>query len=169
MLYFYGDERKVNGILSVLFYSVLKENLVIITDSMRSFRLENNLKSNFEFHYYDNTRDINMRFADFIKTLPIEFQISVETTFNSEPASHIIAFDRVTTLLATTDVKNEVKFFFDKLGGPKTEGLLRTEFGRFCRHKSIRLKKPIQFIDSRKSDFIQIADYLVAMNNQSKI
>ena len=162
MLYFYGDE-------SVLFYGVLRENLVFIDESIKQFRLQNSLKNEFEFHYYDNTRNANKQFSDFILGLPIKFQILTSVTFDSGTASHIASFDEITTILTRNTFRRDIKCFFDKLGGPKIESILRTEFGRFCRHKSIKLKKPIQFIDSRKSDFIQIADYLVAMNNQSKI
>jgi hypothetical protein len=168
MLYLYGDERKTDGFLSVIFYAVSKESLSQITRIMSEFRFSNNLSPNFEFHYYDNTKHTNKLFSDFVLTLPIEFILHTEVPFHSEPASHILAFQYVVSDLVQQNANSEFRCFFDKLGGPKTETILRTEFGRFCRHAHVKIRKPLQFLDSKNSDFIQIADYLVAMKGKKE-
>ena len=152
----------------MVLYKVAESDFAKISSLLKLFRLKHALPDNFEFHHYSNSKYINNLFTDFIKHKLVEKNLIVEVfyvqiDFESEPISHILAFKKLLLDISKSYSNLEVKIVFDKLGGGEAESIIRTAVGRLCRENRIKLKKPLAFVDSKKSDFIQIADYLVAI------
>ena len=164
MYTFFGDERKVGGFLSIVFYKIANSETSRISQAVKEFKEKHNLPQNFEFHYHSNSKEIRALFIDLIKSFIIERVYHIKAISENRVVDYLWAFEKILTEIANDLSDKEIsRVFFDKLGGETTESFLRTGVSRFCRDKNIKLKKPLTFVDSKKSDFIQIADYLVAM------
>lgn len=133
------------------------------TKQLFSFKAQNNLPQNYEFHYKNDSRNTNQNLIDFIKDLDIYPIYYTKVELLSEPTSHIIALNRLIPQIAHDIQAASVRFVLDKLGGKKTEVILKTEINRLCRQFSLKQSRNVKFVDSKNSSFIQIADYLVAM------
>jgi len=173
---FFGDERKYNTKekLSMLLYRVHDDNMALISSLVKDFKKQNNLSLKLELHFYDNTRIVNKLFSDFIiekllLTAMIEKIYHVQVPLLPEPASHILALQEMIIGVAIDLDGLPAQFVIDKLGGKNSETEIKTQFGRLCRHHNIKLKKTLVCEDSSKSEFIQIADYLVAMKDKNII
>ena len=83
--------------------------------------------------------------------------------------TEIQAFRNVAPLISCYLKSQKARFIFDKLGGEKTEALFKTEINRLCSLYDINTSKPVTFNNSKKSDFIQIADYLIALKDKELI
>jgi len=176
MYLFFGDERKniSTETFYMLFYRVHQDKLSLISKLISDFKIQNNLPASFEFHHYYNDRVLNKTFTEFIKTKLLETDIIdnmyfVKVLLLPEPSSHILALKELIKLILPDLLDTKVTFVIDKLGGKLAETEVKTQFGRICRHHNIKLKKTLVCEDSKKSDFIQIADYLVALKDKGLI
>lgn len=176
MYLFFGDERKNISAesFSMLFYRVKQDKLSLISKLISDFKIQNNLPASFEFHHYYNDRVLNRAFTEFIKTELLETGVIekiyfVKVLLLSEPSSHILALKELVKLILPDLPNTKVTFVIDKLGGKLAETEVKTQLGRICRHHNIKLKKTLVCEDSKKSDFIQIADYLVALKDKELI
>jgi hypothetical protein len=176
MYLFFGDERKniSTEIFSMLLYSIKQDQLPLVSRLIKHFKYQNNLHKGFEFHFYYNDRVLKKKFIEFIVFELIETEIIEKIYYTQvslfpEPSSHILALNELVKLIITDLPDAKVTFVIDKLGGKVTETEVKTQFGRICRHHNIKLKKTLICEDSKKSDFIQIADYLVALKDKGLI
>jgi len=169
MYYFFGDERKNYAYLMIVLFSTNKNNLSLISQKIKDFKHTLNLPQNYEFHYYRDSSHINRNFVNFILQLKIEYIFYTHVDFLNEPESHILAFKQLLSQISNKIGSEKVRLVFDKLGGKKTESLLKTEINRLCRTYNINQSDSIKFVDSKESDFIQIADYLAAMIDKKLI
>jgi hypothetical protein len=169
MYLFFGDERKSKNSFSLILYGVKSEDLVIITDKIREFKVLHNLSYTYEFHFYQDSNQLNQDFISFIKSLNISHIYKTKNELLSEPTSHIIALNHLIPQIATDFQSDNIRFIFDKLGGKKTEAILKTEINRICRQHSLKQSRNVKFVDSKNSSFIQIADYLVAVIDKGLI
>ena len=166
MYLFFGDERKTKDLFSMILFGLKEVEQVEFSKKILSFKAQNNLPQNYEFHYKNDSRSTNQNLIDFIKDLgifPIYYTI-VEKC--SEPTSHIIALNNLIPQIANDFQDVSIRFVLDKLGGKKTEAILKTEINRLCRQHSLKQSRNVKFVDSKNSSFIQIADYLVAMKDK---
>jgi hypothetical protein len=131
MYLFFGDERKSNGCFSLVLFKIEDYNTFRISQLCKELRLKYNLPQSYEFHYHKDSRTIKKIFTNFIQTLPIEAVFYTKIHVLNEPQSHICAFKELIPVIAKNINDSKAKFIFDKLGGPKTETILRTEFSNF--------------------------------------
>jgi hypothetical protein len=163
MYLFFGDERKNKNEFSLVLFGVKSDDLAVITDKIKEFKVSHNLSNAYEFHFYEDSNQLNQNFVDFIKNLNISHIYKTKNELMSEPTSHIIALNTLIPQIAHDIQAVSVRFVLDKLGGKKTEAILKTEINRLCRKYSLKQNRNVKFVDSKNSSFIQIADYLVAM------
>jgi hypothetical protein len=166
---FFGDERKTRDSFSLALYGVKETDLAAIADKITLFKLEHNLPNSYEFHFYDDSRHLNQNFISLIQEFNLVAKYFSKTELLSEPYSHISCFNDLIPQIAADFCGAEVRFVFDKLGGKKTEMILKTEINRLCRRNHLKQNRNVKFVDSKHSSFIQIADYLVAMKDRGEI
>lgn len=146
-----------------MLFGVKNANLGLITVKIKEFKILSNLPSSYEFHFYQDSNQLNQNLVKFIKDLDILPLYYFKTELLSEPSSHILALNQLIPQIAKDFQGVNVRFILDKLGGKKTEAILKTEINSLCRHYSLKQSRNVKFVDSKNSSFIQIADYLVAM------
>ena len=67
MYLFFGDERKINHDFSLILFGVKSEDQVVITNKINEFKILHNLSSSYEFHFYQDSKQLNQNFINFIK------------------------------------------------------------------------------------------------------
>ena len=174
MYLFFGDERKIKQKFSLLVFSIDKTKALEIELLIKNYRQKCGLPENYEFHFYRDSSVIKNGFGQFIFKCLVNTNLICKIyythiDFKSEPFSHIQAFSNIAHLISRDYSNLKVRFIFDKLGGDKTETIFKTEINRLCVLHNINAYKPTTFNNSKKSDFIQIADYLVALKDKGLI
>ena len=163
MYLFFGDERKTKDSFSMVLFGIKDSEQIEFNKKLLIFKMQNNLPQNYEFHYKNDSRNTNQNLINLIKDLEISPIYYTKVKLLNEPTSHIIALNQIIPQIANDFQDISVRFVFDKLGGKKTEAILKTEINRLCRQHSLKQSRNVKFADSKNSSFIQIADYLVAM------
>ena len=163
MLIAFIDEHIKQNKFSLIMYVIDSTSTDLIDNKCEMFIKNNHFPTNIEFHYSQNAPRTRKLFNTFIKTLPL-IKIYKSTNKYSK-SSYYIAINEILSLLSLDFKKTSITPFMDEVGGPKEEMQIRKSFNESAQKYNIVVHKPLRFLPSHKSIFIQIADYLAATYN----
>lgn len=160
MTFVFCDERQKNVkfVLSAILIS--DKNVSEVNSKVEKFKIENNLAKDFELHKYSSSLKLKTNFKNLILELlnsklidqVISSKVIILTKF---PNHYLQGIQDIFTLLNKEEIYT---LTMDKLGGKRSEAILKTNIARIVRDKKLNFKK-IKFEKSQKSNLLQIADF----------